>query len=466
MATILLCSFELSAQQMKPTGQYPEPRYPKIRKIEKAEDLLDIARVVVRKPSRRDPLRPGYDIKSGERALIVVDSNFDRLVLDAIAMAIREAGGRPDILITDAMPRRPAEGWQEIGRMGGAPRARGGRYSDVIKLAALGDYDILIHGSGGPIPLTPFRWEYIPWDRIEKFVTGVPDFPAEVQDLIDKKIWEVLKRAKRIRVTDAEGTDLSWSIKPEYFDLLKKEWPGYEVVLNGHISLTPLFAPPEGIDAQGVIAGTINHTGIFPHIKLYIEKGRIARIEGGGRYGELWRQFLNEHKDLHVPGFPGAGAGWFIEAALGTNPRAARLPYVLKEGWSTSWERVRSGVIHFGLGISKPPDSYIRAEYNEFLRKHNLSGGHFHVHTHFNTIEVETVDGEKIKIADRGHITFLDDPEVKKLAAKYGNPDEILSEAWVPAIPGVNVEGDYQRDFAVNPAAWIEKEVEAYYGKR
>ncbi len=35
----------------------------------------------------------------------------------------------------------------------------------------------------------------------------------------------------------------------------------------------------------------------------------------------------------------------------------------------------------------------------------------------------------------------LDDAEVRSLASRYGTPDELLREAWFPAIPGVNVPG-------------------------
>jgi hypothetical protein len=40
------------------------------------------------------------------------------------------------------------------------------------------------------------------------------------------------------------------------------------------------------------------------------------------------------------------------------------------------------------------------------------------------------VDGEKL--VDRGHLTVLDDPEVRRVAAKYGDPDELLREDWIP----------------------------------
>jgi len=40
------------------------------------------------------------------------------------------------------------------------------------------------------------------------------------------------------------------------------------------------------------------------------------------------------------------------------------------------------------------------------------------------------VDGTKL--VENGRLTVLDDPEVRRVAAKYGNPDELLREDWIP----------------------------------
>ena len=50
-----------------------------------------------------------------------------------------------------------------------------------------------------------------------------------------------------------------------------------------------------------------------------------------------------------------------------------------------------------------------------------------------------------MNIINKGHLTALDDPEIRSMAAKLGNADHILSEVWVPAIPGINFPGDYVR---------------------
>jgi len=133
---------------------YPEPRYPQLRSVKTAEDLLDIARAVVRRPSRGASLYPGYGIQPGQRALIVVDSSQDRLVVEAIEMAIREAGGKPDVFYIDYEsfypPMKPADGTAETEYFTFlADNVMRSKIFVAQMVNAVGEYDIIIHGSGG-----------------------------------------------------------------------------------------------------------------------------------------------------------------------------------------------------------------------------------------------------------------------------------------------------------------------------
>ena len=80
----------------------------------------------------------------------------------------------------------------------------------------------------------------------------------------------------------------------------------------------------------------------------------------------------------------------------------------------------------------------------------------------FPTLEGTTITGETLRIIDKGHLTALDDQEVRLLAGKYGDPDEMLREAWVPSIPGINTPGDYMKDYGQDPISWIKKEAEEH----
>ena len=43
------------------------------------------------------------------------------------------------------------------------------------------------------------------------------------------------------------------------------------------------------------------------------------------------------------------------------------------------------------------------------------------------------------------------DPDVRKVASKYGDPDDLLSESWFPDVPGINTSGDYLKGYVPHP---------------
>jgi hypothetical protein len=96
--------------------------------------------------------------------------------------------------------------------------------------------------------------------------------------------------------------------------------------------------------------------------------------------------------------------------------------------------------------------------------KRSLPFYHFHAHLYFATYTCKLKDGREVKLIDKGHLTALDDPEVRQVAAKYGNPDELLREDWIPALPGINAPGDYWKDYAADPETYMKKEHREAYG--
>jgi hypothetical protein len=160
------------------------------------------------------------------------------------------------------------------------------------------------------------------------------------------------------------------------------------------------------------------------------------------------------------PGF------WYLyEIAFGSHPKSFRHPIPLAKTGNTSPERVRSGVIHWGLGIRlwHDPDAPTESkQWREFSEKHNVPFDHgWHTHTYFTTYKVRLRNANKwVNLLDKGHMTSLDNPEVRALASRYGDPDYLLTEDWIPEVPGINAPGDYLRDYAPNPGAYAAKVVE------
>jgi hypothetical protein len=406
----------------------------------------------------------GYGVKPGERVLVAVDGFHDRLVVDTFVTAIREAGATCDLYVVDAGPDREMDELDEIRAfMGNTPW---GKYPDeppkwvqgIEAFAESMGYDLLVRGLGGGLPQkTSYRYEGIPWISREIVASAATTFPHELWDLVQRKAWDIIwkhGRGGKVRVTDPEGTDLTYTMQTYHFDNPHHTFTPEP--LHAHLMGHPLPPYDDSEDAEGVVAGCINHWGRpFPHIKVYLERGQVKAVEGGGKYGDAWRQLMDMTKDIKYPEFPRPGLFWLWEVAIATNPKFRRPRNVLNRsrGWVS--ERLRSGIIHVGFGTR------IRSYSEEWAAEQGVPYGHIHVHLLFPTYEVTSVSGEKFKVVDHGRLTTLDDPEVIALAERFGDPKELLKEDWIPAIPGISIPGDYWKEYACDPAGWIKRREEA-----
>ncbi|MBV9119466.1 MAG: hypothetical protein JOZ39_02065 [Chloroflexi bacterium] len=483
--------------------EIPAPRQPEyLHPLTAPEEIQEHARAAVRRNSGRGAL--GLVTKD-DRVLLVAPPppTQEQPILDAILDAYHEAGIDAQSVAEDEAGMVPpreqlqevsaADGWKEItwrpeNAAMLAPDLAAQRpetISDVGsgdpgKLAEYldkhPDYTAVYVGAGG----RPYwrwgmlhhghrfreNWTY--WAG-EDLLSQASSFPGELADLIEKKTLEFIPEAAEVRLTDPQGTNLSFEVTEPQARL----W-ATEAYVPGHLFLNPAVenrepvkdgdeVPPEHFmipKANGVIAGTGNHVGYFPHMTFHVENGLVVRVEGGGLFGECIREVLERTKDLQYPHYPGPGYAYLVEIASGTNPKEFRNRHELFDGvfpMPNLGERKRSGVLHFGVGVHP-----IHQDIFEFANAHNVASQHgFHIHTYFTTYRARLRSGEWRTIIENGRLTALDDPEVRALAARYGDPDHLLREDWVPSIPGINCPGDYQRDFAPDPASWIREETES-----
>lgn len=225
-------------------------------------------------------------------------------------------------------------------------------------------------------------------------------------------------------VTDPQGTDL--------------RFVGGKLCTHGTVE-NDLFAPyttfgfcQVGIlpqepvpNAEGVVVSTSIHPGPVPKVKAYFEGGRVVRLEGGGEIGSIWQRDWEKNRNCdstgRIYGFgvpKGPGNNWFEEFMWGVHPRSFRvgMPYryqgsdAFKSWCGGIW---RSGTIHFGIGGGK----------DESFRHRDLE-------IFYPTLRVNGTE-----IIRDGRLLLLDDPEVRAEAAKYGDPDELLTERWFPYSP-------------------------------
>jgi hypothetical protein len=116
---------------------------------------------------------------------------------------------------------------------------------------------------------------------------------------------------------------------------------------------------------------------------------------------------------------------------------------------------MREGVIHWALGavVWNDPESPGRADkVYDFAAKTGLPGEHgYHLHSYFNTYKVHLRNTEKwVTLVERGRLASLENPELRALASRYGDPNEVVATLWVPEVAGINTPGKYE-DYAANP---------------
>ena len=429
------------------------------------DHVLGVARFVASQPEVRRTAAGfiGYGATApGDRVLIAVDREYDPRIPEAVARALREKGARVDTITVDVGDDDVFDELDEIRViMRREPWDRDPRRWEGIpwieEMALRNGYTLLIHGKGGGIPNTSHRYEAIPWLQLEQFVSHATTFPRDVHTLINEKVWNTFReqgRGGKVHLTDPEGTDLTYTLWDEYFDGTRR---GYgQVPWWGHVmghAPTPIL-PQE--DATGVVAGTMNHfSRPFRPIQVILQDGRVGSVNGGGGYGDAWRGMLSETGEIHYPSFPRPGLFWLWEIAIGTNPKIQRPAEIHRHSsGGMEWERRRSGIIHAGFGTRW------RGSEEVWAGERGILYGHLHVHLMFPTLTVTTKRGEDLRVIDKGHLAVLDDPEVRALAARHGDPDALLHEEWVPDIPGISAAGRYE-EYARDPAAWIYRGLRA-----
>ena len=400
---------------------------PRVR-VTRLEQVLPNARILVRRPfSWLIGAQYGLGLKKGEK-LLIVGSGFDPLVSEAIAVAADEMGVTTDVITRDIAALLKRQVRQELDYERFDPTS----YMSVrgIVNRAVPDwlaemvenYDMVLgfqargenYGKIGKN--RNIRSSSLDWATAEQLASPAVSYPDELLAMVALKTWQIYINGKKIHVTDPMGTDLTFSLDSTNIERFKEtrgmatygqrsvERPiAHEV----HPDTEPyLTAKP---DANGVMV--TRQAGLIPTVKLFVENGQVVRIEGGGVAGENMKAALERFKSVQFPGYyPGPGVGWMEEVALGTNPKIGPAGPI----------RRRTGMLHMAWGTDR---------YNRVSEKvPDLPSNHRDMDFfYYLTFEV---DGKKL--VDNGHLTVLDDPEVRKAAAKYGNPDELLREDWIP----------------------------------
>jgi hypothetical protein len=285
------------------------------------------------------------------------------------------------------------------------------------------------------------------------------EFPPDVWNLVAEKIIRPIPFVSEGTIEDPEGTNLHWDVTPDQ----ARHWSRSTGSTN-HVYIYPspihsTFRPGGVIRAHG------NHTGIFPTMSVYLnEHGSVERVEKGGKTGDLFRMLVNHPvlREANFPKAPGPGYWFLRQDGLATNPKFPRNMELLTQGaqaLANGPERNRAGIQHLAFSYSSndPADLAYASEKGIPLGIAHTA----HMHAYFPTVRWQLRDtGEWITISEKGHLNAFEDPEVRALAAQYGDPDLIFRYEWIPSLPGINTPGDYEKDYAPDPWSWIMDEWE------
>ena len=382
-------------------------------------------------------------ISPGEEVLIVADTTTDPEITEAYKIAYESEGGRVSVLTVKGVGAGcSSEQITHNTLYGLYPKmaVEAAKGADLcINLTGFADMHG-IYGTGfslyGLKP-TDFWEKYhtrmlsVTISNKEGLASDWATYPQPLFKYLNFKCHEHLENAvngdyehAEVHVTDPQGTDL-WL-------------EGFKMCTSGVIrdnTTSPIgtFGTEQvgmiphypTANAEGIIVSTSIHTGYIPAIKATVKGGRFVNLEGGGEVSKVWMRDWEKCKDCSSEGRlttfgcpPGPGNNWFEELMYGVHPRAFRIGYKYRyEGSNTFQAWVggtrRSGVVHFGIGGGK----------DEFYRHRDFEVFH----------PTLTVNGHTL--IEGGHLMVLDFPEVREEAAKYGDPDVLLTEKWIPEKP-------------------------------
>lgn len=235
-------------------------------------------------------------------------------------------------------------------------------------------------------------------------------FPSELLYAIVGKTAAKVAAGKKLRIRSDQGTDLTCGINPFAISggHSPRVLPGERVIFpGGMVGINPQD-PDNGVLVLDFIFPSIDPPEIALEPKpmiIEIKDRKAVRIEG--THADWLLDLLKTKGD--------ANAWYHGELMWGNHPKGYPLGWPEENPWK--WFMVyhyRSDTLHNALGrgiCNFPPFSNLHLDFYQINA----------------TLEV---DGEPI--IDHGHHLIYDDPEIIKIAEKYGDPKQLLSLTPLP----------------------------------
>lgn len=482
-----------AASSKKKERSYPAPRVVRLPELND-EQIMFLARRQARNTESRSGRLGIIEPGKGKKGLIFISDRQDMRIMKAVVQALRERGADADYLYTSQLLEQygyPGKEWmkkffshQDPSTQSSWERQEWGieiqhymkitDFSERVQAMMPGAVELLRDQRKTIDVLTQVikdylgkhpEYEYLFFDWFvggEEVMTLTEAFgskfqfgwrhpnvgslaqeatvPTELMRVIEEKVLEVIPWARHVRITDPEGTDLEFSMTAEdaglwragaYFPDYMKMYPFQAgEFLYQNTGIKKVLAPA----ARGILGCTSGH-GVWwtSYMKVFIEDGMVQKVEGGGLREVMMNDMVENYKNIHFPFFPHPGWMYLNHLGNAVNPRQGLI------------------MMHWAFG-----PQVVIPEVVEYAKKNNIHLSHdLHVANYFSTYAVTIPGGKDVKVIDKGVLTAWEDPEVRAIASKYGNPDDYLKGGNVLAMPGINAPGDYWKDYANDPWGYV-----------
>lgn len=335
------------------------------------------------------------DVRPGDSVLLLCDRSSDHDTIDALAAALRLHGAQPMEMIVDP-----------ILRYGDVPEAAL-RAMEAVDVAVW-VWPVFLNGStnyrerlrtpkegdeGAPKErVKPYKIYFEGWPGL--LATDYARYPNELLWTIARKIKEIVAQGRKVKITGHSHT------------VLEAEYDGKKIY-----AMQTKAGEPAGrchfpwgrcgvYNGSGTANGTVQLDcvqgvpGMLREPMLWtIKDGKVVGVEGGGDIGwEIKRLF----RDM-------PGSDFFTEVMFGYHPKASTERGIQDP---MHWE-ILSRYPWVGLGTTRQQKVY-----------RHVDGGCMRSSL--------SIDG-RLLVDFGGRLTILDDPDIRATAARYGDPDFLLS---------------------------------------
>ena len=271
--------------------------------------------------------------KAGDTILVITDTRMEPVLWQGLSDAARRLG--MEAVVTIMSPR-------ETHATDPVSAIRSAAFDDSV--------DLCIYLTSTAMAHAPITEELV--GRNKRFILMEeltpemldPDGPAGADYVkmneLGEKVAQKLTAGKRIRVTCANGTDLTASIEGRVGRSvsglplrLRPDGGGGCAFPDGESHVCPVEGTGEGTIVFDLTAHSVGK--IHEPIRLTVEKGLVTTIEGG-REAAAWREILEKHYDPNNYNCP-------AEIAIGLNRKVRPLGVMRTD-------KKMYGTSHIGLG--------------------------------------------------------------------------------------------------------------------